>query len=1142
MRYGIVLVGLIVALVTTRASCQTAGFVLTEDFASDTWAQQMKLGPGGPGNTLQRSEAAGRTALLLHDNDPQGATTLDATLDLPRSGRVSGFVLIPRLHAGAPNAADAYFAVQLLGGPGGPRFFLNGRRSTGTCSVHRRLEGKQASPVDLPNVLLDDVWVPWQLAWEWDGVSPQGRCRVAVFDKETDPLPFDAAPMSLLRIVGGWSAAVHTAVLVTGLRVEADAAALRAALPDEVLRRPPFALSARKTILADSFDTPESADPAMPQGWYTWKPDSDPGRFVFDHDYGRRDVHSVCLAGTLNGVWQRKLPARPGAVYRFSGWVRAEQAETTGAITLAMQPKVLSKATGKEAWADSRSVPNQVMPQPGCWQYLETFWTAPAAGEYPEGKLTLIDVEFLSKALKGKVWCDDARLEEVEVTAPWRDDFGDAAGARDAWRVYAFHGLEGQAEVVHEPEGFTDPGAVRVNHLRGQVGFSAARLLPRATFGALRDWTLVVQAMGLADGVPALNVQQLDDKGEILETSAGAGSAGKPGWREHRTSFALQPRTAQVRLLLANNGKGSAVFDNAWLRPAQADEIVSPEAPLPVRFRLFPADVIAAIDATPALIAVPAEQVGAFNLHLYGDRESKAPTRLEIEVPDWLVLRTAQMACYGEKPLEPTRAVARQAGRSVYTFTDPYPWQRWQAGNQPNPYTGLFTVWRADAKPGVEDSLVIRTFLGDQTGEARTLKLAVRPPIVPVPELKGFAVGIWGLPWLNVRDTAAQRELLRTYVDAGVRRGSMHETHGYAVPVMTELGFKPALAVMSDLTDPVTYRALPEGQRPPLAVTFEGQPTQHFIALGAALNDPAVHAAYKARLKQKLRGFPDSAADALADIEFWGDGSVSRSDFHPSTIAEFRKRAKIPLDQALTPPVIVQEHYAEWSRFRNDVAAELHGRMRQFLQELRPGMKLWAYDYPLAADGTAPASVTESPMNSLLYEPYVDGHLVSTYNIEGAQFLDTVDNAARHLKKPVWTTPFLMKNIDGIYDRNYNYAQISARELRFELVGAAASGAKGHLGFPGQLMDADFLHAYAAGVAAVARHEELYLEGERQDGLVRLVDPAPTVRHRVHVLRGRRLLTLFNGSVRDLQITWECEGRTTTTLVAALDVAPVELP
>ena len=1136
MRCGIALFAL---FAVASAYGQPAGVVLTEDFASDAWAQHMKQGPGGKGNTVQRTSAAGRTALLLRDDDPAKGTALDVTLDLPNSGRVSGFVLLPSLHEGARNESNAYFAVQLLGASGGPLISLSGHRATGIGSGARQLEGSKPPAVELPGVLHDDVWVPWQIAWEWDGVSPQGRCRVSAYDKETDPLPFSAASLKLLRVISGWSAATNTSVLVTGLRIEADAQALASSLPNDALRRAPFAMTPGRRVLTDTFDQVDPANANVPAQWYTWKHEADQGHFVYDRGYGRRDHHSVCLDGTSTGVWQRKVPVRPGALYRFSAWIRAQEAEPKGSVSVAMQPRVISRVSGKEDWADSRSVQHEIVPQLGYWQYLETFWTAPAAGEYPEGKLTLIDVEFIGKALKGKVWCDDARLEEVEVTAPWRDDFKNAAEVLAAWRVYGFHGLEGQAEVVPEPVGFGDAGALRVRHLRGQVGFSAAQELRRAAFGALRDWTLLVHATGEAEGVPALNVQQLDDKGEILETTASPAPTGKGGWREHRVSFALQPRTARVRLQLTNNGKGSAVFDNAWLRPAQADEVVSPEKSLPVMFRVFPADVIAAIDATPAVITIPAGQTGAFNLHLYGDRESKAQTRVEIEAPDWLGLRTAQVSLYADKPLEAVRAPAKQQGRTVYAFTDPFDWKSCQSGNQPSAYQGLLTLWRAEARPGTEDTIVVRTFLGDQVGETRTIKLAVRPPIPQAPALRDFSVGIWNMTCSGgVLDAAAYRELLQTYVEAGVRRGLVRAIHA---PVRSELGFRPVVGLWMYIISPSTYRSLPEAQRPPLALTVDGAPTTHFIALGVALNDPAVHAAYRAFLEQRLREFPD-AVEVFEDIEFWGDGNVSKSDFHPSTIAEFRKRAGIPADQELTPERILKEHYAAWSAFRNDVTAELHGLTRRFLQELRPGMKLRAYAYSLAPGGKPAAHVTESPMDTLRYEAHVDGHLISTYNLEGARFLDGVDNDTRHLRKPVWTVPFLMKNIDQLYDRNYNYNQISARELRFELVGAAASGAKGLLGFIGFLMDADFLHAYAEGATAVAKYEDLYLRGERQDALVRLVDPAATVRHRVHVLDGRRLLTLFNGGAQEVPVVWERDGKRTTTTIPARDFAQVELP
>ncbi|MCP3975525.1 MAG: hypothetical protein GY720_13655, partial [bacterium] len=626
-------------------------------------------------------------------------------MDLPRSGLVRGVVLIPSQHDGVPNAGNAYFSVQLRGGKGGPHVSLSGHRATGICKVTRQLDGEPASPIELAGVLCDDVWIPWQVAWEWDGRSAQGLCRVAVFDKETDPLPFDMEPLDLLRVVSGWSNAVNSNVLVTDITVESAPEALQSAFGGEVLRRPPFAVAVCKTILSDTFDTADPEDTESPRGWYNWKPDSCSGRFIYDREYGRRDNCSVCLAGTRTGVWQNKVPARPGVMYRFSAWVKVEQVEPNATITLSMQPRGISKVTGKESWMNARGVPNRVVVEPGYWQYLETFWTAPASGEYAEGKLTLIDVEFICKALQGKAWCDDARLEEVEVTAPWREDFENAAAAHDNWRIYAFQGLEGQAEVVHEANGFGNPGALSLTHLRGQVGFSAAHILQRETFGPLRNWVLLVHAKGSDEGVPAVNVQQLDDKGEMLTTTGEEPDAvSDPGWREHRLSFCLHPRASQVRLLLTNNGPGRALFDSVWLRPAQADELAGAQKEaLPVMFRVFPTDVIAAIDQTPAIFTIPSGQAGAFNLHLYGDRESKAETRVEIEAPDWLVLRTTQMACYGKEPLEFAKTPAKAAGRRVFTLTDPYPWQQWQRGDEPNPYTGLLCVWRADAEPGAED-------------------------------------------------------------------------------------------------------------------------------------------------------------------------------------------------------------------------------------------------------------------------------------------------------------------------------------------------------------------------------------------------------------------------------------------------------
>ena len=227
----------------------------------------------------------------------------------------------------------------------------------------------------------------------------------------------------------------------------------------------------------------------------------------------------------------------------------------------------------------------------------------------------------------------------------------------------------------------------------------------------------------------------------------------------------------------------------------------------------------------------------------------------------------------------------------------------------------------------------------------------------------------------------------------------------------------------------------------------------------------------------------------------------------------------------------MKQYREQWSDFRNWVTAELHGLTRRLIREIRPDLILLAYDYTLAPGGKAPAFVANSPMNTLLYDPHVDVHLVSYYNREGTVFLDAVDNDVTHLKKPVWAIPFLMKNINNVHRQDYDYNQISARELRFEIVAAAASGARGHLGFPGKLLDADYLRAYAEGVAVVARYKPFYLDGRRADKLVTLVHPHPNVRHRVHRLDGKLLLTLFNCGEKSLDVEFEFNGRKHTVSV-----------
>ena len=1147
-RLGTVAVFVFAAACTWTAGSAFAGravFVETfEDYypaaGKGKWRQSGKQ----RGNLVEASRAAaqsGEKSVLLYDNDEKGATVLDARPEFPKSGALTGYLMLPSVCKGAKNSNGAYTCIQLFAGKGGPVIMISLDRRKKAAMVSSRMGGERTQVATLPDVVQDDTWAKWQITWGWDGKRSSGTCRVTVGDKETGPFAYDNGKPQMLRLVSGWSAAVNNGVYYDSIRIEAASkkattARLTAATGSAGQS---FAVKKVQTAFSDTFDKPDPNDPNVPLGWYNWQPVTDTGKMIYDKSYGRRDSSSVCLDNSQLGVWQKKLHVTPGAMYRFSGWIKVETLSPRATVTLAMQPKAVSKTTGKEIWVETQTVSNVVRLKPGYWQYLEVFWTCPVSAEYPEGKFILIDVEFIGKNLKGKAWCDDVALDRVVVERPFRDAFNDKETALKTWELTSWRGLEGQARVAYDPDGFADPGAIRADHIRGNPGFSAATVLARDRLGPQRQWTLLSHCRAVKDGKPLLGIQQLDEGGMVLLQRTGEARKGE-GWLEQILTFSLLPKTRQVKLLLVNSATGSAVFDNVWLRPALESETIVSEKGYAIRAAVFPADVIAAIDETPPKITLPAGQTTAINLHLAGEDRPGDTTIVDVDMPDWLELRTAQMATYGTEPLSWEKLTAGEKSRAVYRFKDPYPWQRWMVQGNFNPYTGLFLVLRADAKPGMEGTIVIRTQLGKDKGQVRKLNAVVRDPIAPAPILKKFRVGIWGLSWIHVRDEAARKDLLKTYMDAGVRIGSMHQSHGFATGTFKELGFKPAKSI-HDPSSPIPYKSLPADKRPAMAVLANGKNSTHYVALGLALNNPEVHNLYRTYLKRCIRPLPPFSPYIVLDAEFWGEGSTSRSCFHPGTIAAFRKHAGIPASTKLNSAIILKKHYQQWSDFRNWVTAELHGLTRRLMREIRPDLLLLAYDYPLAPGGKAPPFVTNSPMNTLLYDPHIDIHLVSTYNREGFLFLDTVDNTAHHLKKPVWAIPFLMKNMNDIHRTDYNYNQITSKELRFEIVGAAASGAKGLYGFPGTLMDADYLRAFREGVVAVAQYEGFYMEGQRADKEVVLIKPDRNVSHRVHALGDKRLLTLFNCGEKDLDIAFKYGGQRRTVSVKAQDFKQLEL-
>ena len=784
---------------------------------------------------------------------------------------------------------------------------------------------------------------------------------------------------------------------------------------------------------------------------------------------------------------------------------------------------------------------NEIKLLPGFWNYLEVFWTAPVSNEYPKGKLTGVDISFSSKKISGKVWCDDVALDEVIIEKPFRDNFLKKSLALKAWRIFSHSELEGVAKVAYASSGYADKGAIKVEHLKGKTGaFSASTILGRNALGMERQWTLLAYAIAQGKGKPSLSIQQLDGNGKVLLHTSGATLVKNVNeWFKYKLTFSVLNSAKKLRVQLVNSGKNSVAFDNVWLRPATPDEkeMTDTAKNLPVWMNVFPADAFAIVDNMPAVLRLSSGQTNAFCIHFAGDNKPAETTIVDVDMPDWLTLRTAQIACYGKAPLKYETIPSAQKGRITYRFTNPYNWQRAMVRGNPNPYKGLLVVVNANAKAGTEDQIVIRTSLGKAKGEERKLKFIVSKTLEPVPELKNFKVGLWVSYWLNVRDITALKELYKTYVDAGIKIGVMHLTHDFATNTMKEVGFTPAKSIY-DPSHVYSYKY--SVQRPDMMVLADGKNASHKIALGLVLNDPKTHQEYKKYVTKLLAVLPKYSSYVVSDVEFWGEGCTSNSCFHPSTIKAFRKYANISESTKLNSAIILKQYYKQWAAFRNWITAELHALMRHTIRDIRPDLQLLAYDYTLKLDGTAPFG-PESPMDTLLYDQNVDIHLISYYNFEGTLFLDHIDNDVRHLKKPVWAVPYIIESVNGLKNPNSSYHHPSAQEIRLEIVGAAASGAKGFFPFTGFLLGADRLQAYSEGVSAVAKYESFYMDGKRVDKKVTLINPDKNIRYRVHELDGKLLLTLFNCSNKYLKVPFKFSGKQQTVSVKSNDFKQINL-
>lgn len=871
--------------------------------------------------------------------------------------------------------------------------------------------------------------------------------------------------------------------------------------------------------------------------WKTWQSDQNLNKLFARHDAeeGLKEPGSIRLHNTLDGLWQKILPLETGGLYRLSASVRtdnpgrSEFGIAARPIDDSPQKFVNTFLSADIGTAKSRD-----------WTRHDIVWVAPASGEINGRKLKGYDLEFIARNLEGTAWCDDLCVEKIRVAPPWYSTF---ANDTEGWELYLREGNESVGKIVHASEGFGDAGSLEVTVSDGVAGFAAARKLPRSAFEGSTRWTLTGIGRARGKAVPGIGIQQFDAKGNPLRDLTARmkpSSASSSLWEPVSITFDLLEETVEVRLLLLNSGPDTAQFDNVLLRPAYESEVPPPVSHFPLRVGVYPADPIAAIDSSEPQITVNAGQTQAIGLFLAGEKREKATTTVEIELPVWLKPLAAEYPIWGKAPLKWETLPGRDETYARYRFINPYPWEESMVGEQFGSYSCLLLVLEADAAAGTEGEALIQTRLGDDVGEERYLPVRVRQSLKPLEGPMEFHTGMWAALWLNIFDETAREKLLQTYSAAGFNLGHYRSDRPFIAATYEKLGFAPYVNIVPAPDVRTAYAGTPLLTDGNAMQALDGKPVPGHMAIGLALEDPTFRTAYKNHLASLFAGFPEQGY-AFLDIEYWGAGGTRNACFHPSTIEAFRKWAKLPADAALTPHGILDQHGEAWTEFRLWAYGEMIRIAKECLKELRPELLLTNYDYVLESGGKPPTFIRTAPNSTLHADPYVDVHLVSTYNREGALFIDSLENTIPYLKRPVWAIPFVMKEMGLLNNKNYNYWQISAAELRFETLASIACGAKGINGYPGQLLDADFLLALNEGLRDGQKYAEFYFQGKRDDAAVTLIDPLPTTRRTVHRSGDRRLLTLFNGSAQPVTVKWQSEAKTDATEVASRSYVQIEL-
>lgn len=727
-------------------------------------------------------------------------------------------------------------------------------------------------------------------------------------------------------------------------------------------------------------------------------------------------------------------------------------------------------------------------------------------------------IDLLVQNAFNNVWIDDVVLQNNSVSALWNADFA-TSDEIEKWQSYAPMGLiEGVTEIKYSTDKYADNGSVVVNHVSGQSGYGATLKDPikLEAFNGEQYLTLSAYAKGTNDAKAQIGVEQFDANGKIIDYKImkDAIAFGRE-FKYISLAFKVLPDAVSLRPVLINQENGHVIFDNVAFRPANIAEktAVDAEQNKPLWAIVYPADFFAFIDHRESDLRLTAGRAGCFIVMLAGDKSIEGDTYVEFSLPESVEVLTCQWSTYGKQPLPVEDLKSDKAGVRTYRIKNPYDWKSAMMKGNPNHYMGLEVVVRAPEQTGNIGALEYKLSVGDRQGEVRSMPVMVLPAPAVVPAMEGFRVGGASLLTNNVVDEKAREALISDHLKYGVSIGLIHDNQAETAGTSERLGMGLRYNIQSPHIASV-YRGVYAKELPPVILN-DGRPLKSEVSFAVVLNSPELREAYKKYIRKCIAVLPKSGFRQLAlDIEFWGTGLCSRSDFSPATLGEFRKFASIPEDEELTYSTIFGKHLEKWYAYRNDVTVRLYRMTRDIIREIDPDVRLVDYGYSLEKDTGRSRSIyrMDVPTDIQAYDAKdaVDEHGVSTYNIEGVNFLDHISCDAGNLSKPVYAEPYIAEALPAVKNPNWAYHHLSANEVRMEILGAAASGAKGVTFFSGVAYDGERLCAIAEGMNAVAKYEKFYMKGRRCDNNIKVTGLDDEMRYRAHLYGRELLLTVFN--------------------------------